>query len=391
MQKYEVEQVPLKDLVLDPVNARTHDKKNLEAVKGSLKRFGQQKPIVIDKNNVIIAGNGTYLAAKELGWETINVYRTDLEGVDRTAYALADNRTAELAGWDAQILSDTLKDLKALEFDIGEIGFDESFLKVEPAAGLTDDDAVPENVETRCKPGDLWRLGEHRLLCGDATSASALEGLMRGDLADCAWTDPPYNVDYVGKTKEQLTIQNDAMSDGNFRGFLDKVYTSYYMALKPGAAIYVAHADSEGENFRGAFKGAGLLLKQCLIWVKNTLVMGRQDYHWKHEPILYGWREGAAHSWYTDRKQTTVIEMKRPVKSDVHPTMKPVELVEYCIGNSSKRNDVVLDLFLGSGSTLIACEKTARKCYGMEIDPHYCDVILKRWEDFTGKKAELLT
>lgn len=387
------QEVAIGSLIPDPANARKHADKNLKAIKGSLARFGQQKPIVVGKNNIVIAGNGTLEAAKSLGWETIKIVRTDLEGTEATAFAIADNRSGELAEWDAGVLADTLRSLDDIDFDLDSIGFDENDLEklmpteAEGMQGQTDPDAVPENVDTRCKPGDLWELGRHRLLCGDSTNLVQIEELMDGELADMVWTDPPYNVNYEGKTKDALKIKNDAMNDSDFRQFLRDVYTGMYQVTKPGGAIYVAHADSEGYNFRGAMVEAGWLLKQCLIWVKSAFVMGRQDYHWRHEPILYGWRDGAAHSWEGDRKQSTVLEFDRPNRNGEHPTMKPVELVAYCIKNSSKQGERVLDLFGGSGTTLIAAEKLGRAAYLMELDPKYCDVILKRWEDFTGKRA----
>ncbi len=256
--------------------------------------------------------------------------------------------------------------------------------------GLCDEDELPEKVEPRACAGDVYRLGSHRLMCGDATKIDHVKTLMGTDLADMVWTDPPYNVAYEGKTKEALTIQNDEMSAENFYQFLYDAYSGMLMYTKPGGAIYVAHADSEGMNFRRAMTESGWLIKQCLIWVKQSLVMGRQDYHWKHEPILYGWAPGASHNWYSDRKQTTVLEFDRPHRNAEHPTMKPIELIEYCIGNSCVSKGMVLDLFGGSGSTMIACEKTHRSARLMELDPKYCDVIIARWEKFTGDKAELI-
>lgn len=398
----DIESVPITSIVLDPSNARRHASKNLEALKGSLAKFGQQKPIVVGHNGVVIAGNGTLEAARALGWSAIKIVRTSLEGTEATAFAIADNRSGELAEWDAGVLSDTLRALQAMDFDLGAIGFDESdlakLLATEVTEGLTDPDELPEQVETRCQPGDLWVLGQHRLLCGDSTEALAVERLMSGDLADLIWTDPPYNVALgMNESPEQaakrnrrtdgLTVMNDKMADGDFRQFLVDVFTGMALSLREGGGFYIAHADSEGLNFRAAVRESGLTLKQCLIWVKSALVMGRQDYQWKHEPILYGWKEGAAHSWFSDRKQTTVLEFNKPSRNAEHPTMKPTELVAYCIGNSTKHGDLVLDLFGGSGTTMIASEQLARKSYLMELDPKYCDVILTRWEKFTGKEA----
>lgn len=266
-----------------------------------------------------------------------------------------------------------------------------------PAAGGkdgADPDAVPEPDEKKepiTQLGDIWELGEHRLMCGDARDAESVALLMDGQRADMVWTDPPYNVAYEGKTKDALTIENDSMNDESFYSFLFAAYTSMLGHTRAGGAIYVAHADSEGANFRRALQRSGWLLKQCLIWVKNSLVMGRQDYHWKHEPILYGWAPGAAHTWETDRKQTTVLEFDRPTRSTDHPTMKPVALVEYMVKNSSKPGDIVMDLFGGSGTTMIAAQQCSRRARLMELSPIYCDVIVRRFEEFTGQTAKLAT
>ena len=226
-------------------------------------------------------------------------------------------------------------------------------------------------------------------MCGDSTSVDAVGHLMDGELADLFLTDPPYNVNYEGKTADALTIQNDKMSDDGFRMFLRDAFAAAFSAMKPGAVFYIWHADSEGYNFRGAVQDVGMKVRQCVIWLKNTIVMGRQDYHWKHEPCLYGWKDGAAHRWVNDRKQSTIIECNKPTRNGEHPTMKPVELMEYQLCNNTNAGDIVLDLFGGSGSTLIACEKTARACRMMELDAKYVDVIIKRWQDYSGSKATL--
>ncbi len=235
---------------------------------------------------------------------------------------------------------------------------------------------------------DESEIHSHRLMCGDSTSSEDVQKLMGGGEADLLITDPPYNVDYEGKTVDELKIENDKMSDGQFLEFLSKAFENAHKALKPGGAYYIFHADSEGENFRRAARESIGKVRQCLIWNKSALVMGRQDYHWKHEPCLYGWKDGASHCWNSDRKQTTVIDWDKPNRNGEHPTMKPVGLFDYLIKNSSHKNDIVLDLFLGSGTTIIACEQNERVAYGMELDPRYVDVIIKRWETFTGKKAE---
>ena len=258
--------------------------------------------------------------------------------------------------------------------------------QIEP--GLTDPDDAPEVQENSITvSGDVWIMGKHRLLCGDSTSVSDLEKLTDGQLVDMWLTDPPYNVAYEGKTKDALTIKNDEMGDDQFRQFLRDSYVSADTVMKPGAVFYIWHADSEGYNFRGAAHDAGWKVRQCLIWNKSSMVMGRQDYHWKHEPCLYGWKEGAGHLWATDRKQTTILEFDRPNRSGEHPTMKPVALFEYLMLNNTKGGDIVLDSFGGSGTTLIAAEKNGRVARIMELDPKYCDVIVKRWQAFTGKIA----
>jgi len=279
-----------------------------------------------------------------------------------------------------------------LDFDLDLLGFDADFLKdlmADPIEeGKTDEDSVPEVVDNPVTvEGDIWLLGNHRLMCGDSTSIDALETLCGEPRVDMWLTDPPYNVAYEGKTKDALTIQNDEMGDDQFRQFLRDSYVAADAVMKPGAVFYIWHADSEGYNFRGAAKDAGWTVRQCLIWKKQTMVMGRQDYHWKHEPCLYGWKDGAGHLWATDRKQTTILEFDRPSRNAEHPTMKPVELFEYQMLNNTKGGDIVLDSFGGSGTTIIAAEKNGRHARVMELDPKYCDVIIKRWQEYTGKKA----
>lgn len=281
--------------------------------------------------------------------------------------------------WDSNILNDWGLDVPE-DWDIPE----EKKEEIEED-DFTEEDAA--NVETRVKAGEIWQLGEHRLMCGDSTNKEDVEKLMNGEKVDLYLTDPPYNVSYEGKTKDALTIQNDQMDDDIFREFLLKAFKAVDLVLKEGSSFYIWHADSEGYNFRYAVKHCGWLMKQCLIWNKNSMVMGRQDYQWKHEPCLYGWKSGASHHWYSDRKQTTVLEFNKPNRSAEHPTMKPVGLFGYLITNSSKPNDIVLDSFAGSGTTIIACEQLGRKARCIELDPKYCDIIISRWEKLTGKEA----
>jgi len=282
-------------------------------------------------------------------------------------------------------------DLNVEGFDLNLIGFDDKLLAdllAEPTEGLTDPDEVPEPpADPVTVLGDVWVLGNHRLLCGNSTSIDDLERLCAGQKVDMWLTDPPYNVAYEGKTKKALTIQNDSMNDENFRQFLRDAYVAADSVMKPGAVFYIWHAGLEGYNFQGAAFDAGWKVRQCLIWKKSTMVMGRQDYQWKHEPCLYGWKEGAGHLWATDRKQTTILEFDKPSRNGEHPTMKPVALFEYQLLNNTKGGDIVLDSFGGSGTTMIAAEKNGRHARLMELDPKYCDVIVTRWQDFTGQKA----
>jgi DNA modification methylase len=394
----QIEQIQLATLIPYINNSRTHSDEQVAQIAASIKEFGFNNPILVDKDSGIIAGHGRLQAARKLGLTEVPCVRLEhLTETQRKAYIIADNRLALNAGWDNELLTIELNELLADGFALEILGFDSDELKtlldpLEPTEGLVDEDHVPEvPEEPKTKPGDIYQLGRHRLMCGDSTSIDAVEKLMDGQKADMVFTDPPYNVAYEGKTKEALTIKNDSMGDDQFRQFLRDAFTAADMVMKPGSVFYIWHADSEGYNFRGACKDSGWTIRQCLIWQKDTMVMGRQDYHWKHEPCLYGWKDGAAHLWATDRKQTTLIQCKRPKRNDIHPTMKPVELMEYQMLNNTKGQDIVLDLFGGSGSTMIAAEKTGRIGRIMELDPKYCDVIVKRWEDFTGKKAELLT
>ena len=315
------------------------------------------------------------------------VIADDLTEEQIKAYRLADNKVAELAEWDFDLLGAELDSI--IKIDMCDFGFDFN-LEEEEKEVVEDDFEVELPEEPRTKLGDIYQLGNHRLMCGDSTSITDVEKLMGGDLADMLLTDPPYNVDYEGKTKDKLKIENDKMDNDNFRQFLIDAFNNADMVMKAGAVFYIWHADSEGYNFRGACFDVGWKVRQCLIWNKNSMVMGRQDYHWKHEPCLYGWKDGAGHLWASDRKQTTVISFDRPTRNDLHPTMKPVPLFDYQIKNNTKGEDIVLDLFGGSGTTIMACEQNERRAYTMEFDPRYVDVIISRWEQFTGKKAVLL-
>lgn len=404
----------ISDLRSDHKNARKRTDRSAALIKESITRYGAARSIVIDEENRILAGNGTIEGAKAAGIknvriietegdEIIAVKRTGLTEDQKIGLALADNRTSDLSEWDKEMLHQLSEEHDITPWfeaeDLAEIMGE---VEVIPAEGLTDADDVPEPpADPITKPGDLWILGNHRLLCGDSTDVLAVERLMDGKKADLLLTDPPYNVDMTAKNKmlekagkarkDKATygIENDAMSDEDFRQFLRDVYVTADSAMRPGAVFYIWHADSEGYNFRGACLDVGWKVRQCLVWVKSVFAIGRSDYHWKHEPCLYGWKDGAAHTWESDRKQTTVLNFDKPASSGLHPTMKPVELFEYQLLNNTKHGDIVLDLFGGSGTTAVACEKTSRHSRLMELDPRYCDVIVKRWEDFTGKKAIL--
>jgi len=383
-------------------NSRTHSDEQVAQIAASIKEFGWTNPILVDGDNSIIAGHGRLLAARKLGYKEVpTIELSDLTETQKKAYIIADNRLALNAGWDNELLTIELNDLLADGFALELLGFDpkelDALLEPEVVEGLTDEDAVPDLPdEPTTKLGDIYQLGNHRLMCGDSCSLTDMEKLCNGQLVDMWLTDPPYNVAVQGgnhanpERKNGLKILNDKMPDEEFRQFLRDAYVTADLVMKAGAVFYIWHADSEGYNFRGAAKDAGWTVRQCLIWKKSSIVMGRQDYHWKHEPCLYGWKEGAGHLWATDRKQTTILEFDRPSRNGEHPTMKPVALFEYQMLNNTKGADIVLDSFGGSGTTMLAAEKHGRHARLMELDPKYCDVIIKRWEDFTGKKAVLL-
>ena len=380
------------DLIPYINNSRTHSEEQITQLISSIKEFGFTNPILLSPDNSIIAGHGRLLAVKRLGYEEVPCII--VQGLTKTqikALIIADNQLALNAGWDLEKLSVEIEGLKDEDFNIDILGFNDDFIKdllFKENQGLTDEDDVPETSEQSItKLGDIWKLGNHKLICGDSTLLNSYEKLFGENKADLLMTDPPYNVDYEGGTKDKLTILNDSKSDNDFLQFLTDAFNNCAINLKLGCSFYIFHSDWFGLEFRQSIKNTDLEMKQNLIWQKNSLVIGRQDYQWQHEPCLYGWKKGASHSWYSDRKQTTIIKFDRPTKSKLHPTMKPVGLIEYLIKNSSKQEDIILDPFLGSGTTLMACEKLQRFCYGIELDPKYCDVIIKRWQQFTGKEA----
>jgi DNA modification methylase len=370
----------INDLIPYVNNPRKNDKA-VDAVASSIKNFGFKVPIIIDAQNEIVAGHTRLKAAIKLNYKEVPcIVADDLTPAQIKAYRIADNKVSELAEWDMDLLKIELEGLTDFTgFDINDSIFNNE---------VVEDDFEPEIPENPIvQKGDIWILGSHKLMCGNSTNLDDVTKLMDDKKARLIVTDPPYNLDYVGKTKDALTIQNDKMNDEQFYEFLLAAYYRMYEVADDGASIYVFHADSEGLNFRKAHKESGFKLSQCCIWAKQTMVMGSQDYHWQHEPILVGWKPTAGHYWNSDRKQTTIWRFDRPFRSEYHPTMKPIALISYPIKNSSKIGDIVLDLFGGSGSTLIACEQIDRICYMMELDERYCDVIIKRWESLTGQKA----
>lgn len=368
-------------------NARDNEKA-IDKVASSIQNYGFKNPILIDSNHEIIAGHTRLLAAKKLGLNEVpTILVDDLTPEQVKAFRIADNKTAEYAEWNFELLAQEMQELKSADYDLSLTGFDwseaEKLLDEFHTSDEPEEDdfdvgaALPDEPITRI--GDVWILGKHRLICGDSTNEHDMATLMDGKKARLIVTDPPYNVDYTGKTKDALKIENDKMDNDQFYEFLLAAYKRMYEVADDGASIYVFHADSEGLNFRKAFIEAGFKLAQCCIWAKQVFVMGRQDYQWMHEPVLYGWKPTAGHYWNSDRKQTTLWQFDRPFRNEFHPTMKPVPLISYPIKNSSKIGDIVLDSFGGSGSTLIACEETDRVCYTMELDPKYADVIVSRY------------
>ncbi|MFA5385937.1 MAG: site-specific DNA-methyltransferase [Eubacteriales bacterium] len=396
------ELVDIEKLVPNPRNPNTHPEKQISLLAKIIKAQGWRAPITVsNRSGFIVRGHGRLMAAQLLGVERVPVDRQDYATeAEEWADLVADNRITELAEMDIPKLGDILGELNVGDFDIELAGFtdkelEDLFRQLQDPAEIVEDgfDAEAEAAKIRepvTKPGDIWQLGKHRLMCGDATVIANVESLMAGQSASMLFTDPPYNVDYTGKTNDALKIKNDRMKDGQFYKFLFDAFTNMLAVTVPGGAVYVCHADSEGLNFRKAITDAGWLLKQCIVWVKNGIVMGRQDYHWQHEPILYGWKPGSAHTWYGGRKEATVWNFDKPLRNAEHPTMKPVGITARAVQNSSRPGDIVLDLFAGSGTTMIAAEQIERAAYLMELDPVYCDVIINRFEQFTGQKAVLL-
>lgn len=385
----EIKDVKITDLKPYEKNPRMNDNA-VPYVANSIKEFGFKVPIIIDKKNVIVAGHTRYKAAQQLGLETVPcIIADDLTPKQIKAFRLADNKTAEKAEWETEFLSDELKEL--LDVDMGAFGFEDVLDDLEEELEAQEDDYEMELPEDpMAKTGQIWQLGKHRLMCGDSTKKTDVLQLVGGCKMDILITDPPYNVSYEGKTKDNLKIQNDNLNSKDFRTFLRDAFKNADDVMREGAAFYIWYASSEAINFESACNDAGWKIRQKLIWEKNTFVLGRQDYQWNHEPCLYGWKDGAAHTWMSDRKQTTILKFNRPIRNDIHPTMKPIPLFDYQIKNSTRSGDKVLDLFGGSGTTIMACEQNGRTAYVMEYDPKYADAIIDRWQTYTGEKAVLL-
>ena len=385
--RMKVVNVPVDEIVPYENNPRVNEGA-VEQLARIIEQFGFRNPAVLNKDKVIIEGHTRLLAVKKLGWQTMPcIIATDLTPEQEQALRIADNKVSEIAEWDESKLKIELAALQEAGFDLSLLAFGDDELDdllggEAGTHGETEPDAVPETPEIPVStPGETYVLGKHLLVCGDSTKPDDVAKVCGEGEADLWLTDPPYNVDYHGSDGQ--SIRNDSMEDVKFREFLRAAFGCAEKRLKPGGSFYIFHADSEGYNFRGACHDVGLQVRQCLVWKKNSLVLGRQDYKWIHEPCLYGWRDGGAHDWYSDCRQTTVMEFAKPKKNDLHPTMKPVEMLCYLIGNSTKRGDTVLDTFCGSGSTVIACERTGRVCRCVELDPKYCDVIRRRWAEFT--------
>lgn len=430
------EMVPIGELRENPRNPNRHPDSQIELLAKIITETGWRAPITVSKRSgYIVRGHGRLMAARQAGLTECPVDWQDYESDEQELQDLiADNRIAELAEIDDDALRDIIGDLQEIGADVELAGFTDADLEDIEHDDVDDviDDTPPEDAPTRCQTGDVWQLGDHRLMCGDSTDSEQVARLMGGELADLLLTDPPYNValgqhmrpseaKQLKRRTDGLVIENDSFESAEeFQSFLVKAFTNARESMRDGAAFYIWHAHNWSLPFFSSANEAGFEIRQCLVWAKNTFAMGRQDYQWRHEPCLYGWKDGAAHYFVDDRKQstvfedaapkidamsktemrdllreifadresTTVLHEDKPLRSEEHPTMKPVRLMARQVANSSKRGWLVLDLFGGSGSTLMACEQLGRRCYTMELDPHYCDVILERWERFTGRTAE---
>ena len=385
----EMQLISIDKLVPYVNNARTHSAEQILKLRSSLREFGFVNPIIIDREFNVIAGHGRLMAAKEEGIEEVPCVFVDyLTDAQKKAYILADNRMAMDAGWDEELLKIEMEELQNLGYDLGYTGFDEKELA--DLFGIDDKEVKDDEFDLTAalekasfvERGDVWFVGKHKLMCGDATSSEDVAKLMEDKKANLILTDPPYNVAF--KSSDGLTIQNDSMKNNDFYEFLFSSFKNMAEHLENGGAAYIFHADTEGLNFRKAFIDAGFHLAGCCIWVKDSLVLGRSDYQWQHEPVLYGFMQNGKHPWYSDRKQTTIWNFDKPKKNSNHPTSKPLDLLAYPINNSTQANAIVIDTFGGSGSTLMACEQMNRICYTMELDEKYASVILRRYVEDTN-------
>ena len=393
----QIERWPTEKLVPYARNARTHSEEQVAQIAASIVEFGFTNPILAGSDGVIVAGHGRLAAAQKLGLNNVPVVVLDhLTPTQRRALIIADNRIAENAGWDDTMLRIELQSLQEDGFNLDITGFDADALAEIMAGeeatvdGNTDEDAIPELSETAIsRPGDVWILGNHRLVCGDATQASSYEQLIAGQRVQMIWSDLPYNVNYANSARDKLRGKHRPILNDNLgKGFYDFVFDALSLMLPHcDGAVYIAMSSSELDTLQAAFRAAGGKWSTFIIWAKHTFTLGRADYQRQYEPILYGWPEGSSRHWCGDRDQGDVWNIKKPARNDLHPTMKPVELMERSIRNSSRPGEVVLDCFGGSGSTLIAAEKAGRRCFMMELDPKYCDVIVRRWQEFSGGKA----
>jgi len=388
----------IKDLKPHPKNPRKLSKHDALHLQRSIEKFGLIDKPIITADGLIIGGHQRIAILKKMKSKEVECYVPDADLVEKDIEELNIRLNRNAGEWDYDILANQwdVKDLLDFGFTNEELDFQDP----ETIEAKDDEFEVELPPDPFTRFGDVYTLGDHRIVCGSAANYGDIEKVLQGEKIDLVVTDPPYNVAYEGKTKDKLTIQNDDLSDKEFEMLLKDFYLNANVFMKEGSGIYVFHADSEGERFRRYFREANFKLAQCLVWLKNSLVLGRQDYQWQHEPILfggkeytdhdpvlYGWKEGEKHKWFNNRKQTTLLKFDRPTRSKEHPTMKPIPLVGYLIGNSSLRNELVFDFFLGSGSTLIACEQLGRKCVGSELDPSYCDVIVRRWIKFRKEKG----
>ena len=391
----QIEQWPLSDLSPYANNARTHSDEQVKQIASSITEFGFVSPVLVGSDKTIIAGHGRLMAAKQLGMVEVPVIvLSHLSEAQRQALVIADNQITLQGGWNEQLLAEEIQSLNELDFDLDLLGFDDKALDalLEPVAddGNTDEDDVPEESDVVIsKSGDLWLLGKHRLLCGDATQMDDVEKVLDYQLADMAWSDPPYNIDYGNTARNKIRGKNNKILNDNlgsdFYAFLHTACLNIVAVTK--GCIYIAMSSSELDTLKNAFTDAGGKWSTFIIWAKNHFTMGRSDYQRQYEPMLYGWKQGNEHYWCGDRNQSDIWFVDKPARNDLHPTMKPIALIERAIRNSSKTDDTILDPFGGSGSTLIACEKTGRQARVIELDPKYVDVIIRRWQEYSGNEA----